>query len=256
MKDKDFQQLVDHELSQLTWTDQQRMDTLQKMNKEERPVMKRKLSVVLVAVVLLLTFTGTAVAAGLNITTMREFFDRSAAFLQAYGYTPPPFDEASVVSPISYRHTSKLINVIVDQVYLTDEAIYLTVQYSPQAPNVRLFDIYHNSIMYNGEEKKYWQLWDEDLTLLQVNGLRLDDLNGIEDLARYDSIDSTRDPETGIITVMYAYKHQETLEDIRTRGSHTLMFRFEVNNLATHDLEWNALFVDLPKMEVVHSDNN
>ena len=59
MKDKDFQQLVDHELSQLTWSDQQRMDTLRKMHKEERPVMKCKLSMVLVAVMLLLTLAAT-----------------------------------------------------------------------------------------------------------------------------------------------------------------------------------------------------
>ena len=63
MKDKDFQQMVDHEFAQLEWTDQQRMDTLRKMNKEERPVMKRKFSVALVVTLLLLTLTGTAVAA-------------------------------------------------------------------------------------------------------------------------------------------------------------------------------------------------
>ena len=75
MKDKDFQQLVDHELSQLAWSDQQRMDTLRKMQKEERPVMKRKLSLVIIAVALLLTLTGTAVAAGLTIPSLQEFFN-------------------------------------------------------------------------------------------------------------------------------------------------------------------------------------
>ena len=256
MKDKDFRQLVDHELAQLTWSDQQRLDTLQKMQKEARPVMKRKLSVAIIAVALLLTLTGTAVAAGLNITTLQEFFDMfHASNVDGVGI-PAQVKDAAVVTPRSYRHTSQLLDITVDQVYLTEESLFLTVHYSPKNPNARLFDWYHKTIIHNGEEKKYWQLWDEELTLLLVNGLRRVDLNGIEDADGFDLIHATRDPETGAVTFMYAFKHPELLSEIRSCGAHTLMFRFEVNDLATHDLEWNALFIDLPRMEVVHSNNN
>ena len=135
MKDKDFQQLVDHEFAQLEWTDAQRMHTLRKMNKEARLLMKRKFSVALVVTLILLALTGTAVAAGLNISTIQDFFER----LKAEGYSYATVNEAAVVIPVSQRHTSQLMDIQVDQLYLTDQAFYFTFHLTPKDANTLLF---------------------------------------------------------------------------------------------------------------------
>lgn len=254
MKDKDFQQLVDHEFAQLEWSDQQRMDTLRQMKKEERPAMKRKLTITIIAVVLLLSLTGTAVAAGMHITTIKEFFERYTNEWNKYGYEPPVLDEAKVVQAKSYRHTSDLVDVTVDQMYLTDEALYFTVQYTPKAPNALLFDGYHKSVILDGEEKDYWELWDrKELSLLSINGVTVDDLSGGGPLLNAYYQDSTRDPETGAITQWYMFQDPDQISYYRTNTGGTMMLRFQVNNLRNYDVEWNVLFVDFPQMEVVQS---
>lgn len=251
MKDKDFQQLVDHEFAQLEWSDQQHMNTLHKMQKEAQPVMKRKFALLIIAAALLLTLAGTAVAADINITSIKEFFERYTNFFGAYGFQTPVLDEAKVVRARGYRHTSHLVDVIVDQIYLTDEALYFTIQYIPQLPNTRLFDGYHKSIILDGEEKDYWELWDhKELTMLHVNGVRIDDLNRDEPLLDSYYSDSTRDPETGAITQWYMFRDPGQIDYIRSRTGGTLMLRFEVSNLRNHDVEWNVLFVDFPKLEI------
>lgn len=254
MKDKDFQQLVDHEFAQLEWSDQQRMQMLRQMQKEERPVMKRKLTLAIVAVVLLLSLTGTAVAAGINITTLKEFFERYTAEWNVYGYEPPVLDEAKIVQAKGYRHTSELVDVTVDQMYLTDEALYFTVQYTPKAPNALLFDGYHKSVILDGEEKNYWDLWDrKDLSLLNINGVTVEDLAEVGPLLNAYYQDSTRDPETGAITQWYVFREPEKISMLRSYTGGTLMLRFQVSSLRNHDVEWNVLFVDFPRMEVVQA---
>lgn len=254
MKDNTFQQLVDREFALLEWTDQQRMDTLRQMNKEDRPVMKRKFVVVIVAAMLLLTLTGTAVAAGLNIPTLREFFDRYTAEWSAHGYKPLTINEANIVAPKGYRHTSNLVNITVDQLYLTDEALYLTVQYTPKQPNMLLFSGNLTSIMLDGKEYRYYHLWDTDHSLMQIGSLSICDLNGTGDPVYANYTDATRDPETGAITEMYVFSHPEDIGGLRSRTGGTLMLRFQVASLRNHDLEWNVLFIDFPRMEVTDGD--
>lgn len=255
MKVNDFQQLVDREFASLTWTDRQRLDTLHQMIKEARPIMKRKLITAIIAAILLLTLTGTAVAAGLNITSLKEFFERSAAFLGAYGYTTPQFVESSVAHPKSYRHTSDLVDVTVDQMYLTDDTFYFTVHFNAKDPNTLLFDTYHNSITLNGEEKRFYQLWDhEELMLLQVGSMTLDDLNGTDPLVYFHSIDAIRDPQTGAVTFMYAFRYQDSSISMRSHNGGTMMLRFQVHNLRSNEVEWNVLFLDFPEMEIENAD--
>lgn len=253
MKDKDFQQLADHEFAALEWSDQQRMDTLRKMNKEDRPAMKRKLTVTIIAVALLLSLTGTAVAAGMHITTIKEFFERYTHYWGAFGYNTPILDESKVVQAKGYRHTSDLVDVIVDQMYLTDEALFFTIQYIPKAPNTLLFDGFHNSITLDGEEKHYWDLWDQELMLLNINGVDIDDLYGKAPPIDCYFSDSTRDPETGAITQWYMFRDPDQISYYRTNTGSTMMLRFQVDNLRNHDVEWNVLFVDFPKMEAVQT---
>ena len=212
MKDKDFQQLVDHELSQLAWSDQQRMDTLRQMQKkEERPVMKRKLSMVIIAVALLLALTGTAVAAGLTIPTLQEFFNlrtKKAYWYNAANdtysfYDAPIVDETATARPLAQRHTSQRVNITVDQLYLTDEAFYFTVLFTPKQENALLFDGGHNSIMLDGKEQYYWNLWDrKEFSLYTIGHMSIDDLVGRNLPIELDYSESQRDPEAGAIAAM------------------------------------------------------
>ena len=256
MKDNDFRQLVDHEFAALEWTDRQRMDTLRQMNKEDRTVMKRKLSVALAVTLLLLTLTGTAVAAGLNIPTLQEFFDRYHSLGVTWDIIPALVNESAVVNPVAQRHTSNLVDVTVDQMYLTDKAFYFTVQYMPKKPDTLLFSIDESSIMLDGEEKHYWHLWDQDYELLQVSSISIDDLSGLKDPIQTSYSDCVRDPETGAITQVYAFKNAEDIAFLRVHGGHTLMLRFQVYNLRNHALEWNVLFVDFPQMETIETNKD
>lgn len=265
MKDKDFQQLVDHEFSQLAWSDQQRMDTLRKMQKEERPVMKRKFSVAIIAVALLLTLTGTAVAAGLTIPTLQEFFNLRTTRAYWYDavndtysfYDAPIVDETAIARPLAQRHTSQRVNITVDQLYLTDEAFYFTVLFTPKQENTLLFSGAHNSIMLDGKEQYYWNLWDrKELALYNVGSMSIDDLNGRDRPIELDYAESHRDPETGAIAFMYAFKNAEDIAMLRAWSGGTLMLRFQVQDLRGHDLEWNVLFVDFPRLQKTDAHDN
>lgn len=255
MKDKDFQQLVDHEFAQLEWTDQQRMDTLRKMNQEDKPVMKRKFYVVIVAAMLLLTLTGTAVAAGINSFSLQDFFNYWFEDGVFDGYSVPVIDQSAVITPVSQRHTSALVDVQVEQLYLSNEALYFTIRYTPKDANTLLFGSGATSVIIDGEEKDYWDLWDhKELTLLDAGSVSIDDPRG-----RYEPIplitgECIRDPETGAITEMYNFRDIEKLTKYLAFTDDTLMLRFRVFNLANHDTERNVIFVDCPQMEAVERD--
>lgn len=256
MKDKDFRQLVDHEFAQLNWTDRQRMDTLRKMQKEERPVMKRKLSVVLVAAMLLLTLTGTAVAAGLNVYSLQDFFDQWFADENiSDGFPTPIIDEAFIVTPVSQRHTSALVSVQVEQLYLSHEALYFTISYTPKAANTLLFGTGLTSIELDGEEKDYWDLWNyEELSLLSPGSVCIDDLRGRQTPLSLITRQRYRNPETGAITEMYILRDEKALTQLRAISGGTLMLRFTVDNLRNHDTEYNVLYIDFPRIETVEKD--
>lgn len=252
MKDKDFQQLIDREFALLEWTDAQRMHTLRKMNKEERPVMKRRFSVILVAALLLLTLTGTAVAAGLNITTLQDFFDR--LYTEATLDVPIVIDESGVVKPVSQRHTSALVDVQVEEMYLTNDRFYFTIRYTPKEANTLLFAPGVTSVMLDGEEKDYWDLWDrKDLVLLQPSTESIDDPLGRRDPIQLITGQRVRDPETGAITEMFIFTEAEELAELRSRSGGTLMLNFTVFNLSNHDREWNVLYIDFPRIETIES---
>ena len=46
----------------------------------------------------------------------------------------------------------------------------------------------------------------------------------------------------------------EQIDYIRSYNGGTMMLRFQVSNLRNHDVEWNVLFIDFPRMEVVKTD--
>lgn len=240
MKDKDFQQLVDREFAQLEWTDQQRMDTLRQMNKEDRPVMKRKFYVVIVAAMLLLTIAGTAVAAGLNITSIQEFLTQLSH--------PVPVDEALLETPIRQRHTSELMDITVEQMYLTDERLYFTLHFTPRDAKTLLFPCGSSSITLDGKEVRYWDLWDTNYTLLQLGPMELDDLytrNPIVPLG----MPQYHQEADGSYTLLCYTADDEIVKQFRTIGGGQLMLRFYIDNCRDRDREWNVILLDHPHLD-------
>ncbi len=256
MKDKDFQQLVDREFAQLEWTNAQRLHTLQQMHKEERPVMKRKFSVAIIIMAILLSMSVTAVAAGVNLTTLQDFFDLIYVEAALEGnYQPIVIDESAVVKPVSQRHTSALVDVQVEEMYLTNDRFYFTIRYTPKDANTLLFASGVTSVMLDGEEKDYWDLWDhKDLTLLQPYTQSIDDPRGRRDPIQLITSQRVRDPETGAITEMFIFPEDEELTELRYRSGGTLMLNFTVDNLRNHDMEWNVLYIDFPRIETIEKD--
>lgn len=254
MKDNDFQQLADREFAHLEWTDAQRLHTLQNMHKkEDRSLMKRRFTVVLAVAMLLLTLTGTAVAAGLNITTLQDFFDR--LYTEAVLDAPIVIDESAVVKPVSQRHTSALVDVQVEEMYLTNDRFYFTIRYTPKDANTLLFSSGVTSVTLDGEEKDYWDLWDhKDLMLLQPYTQSIDDVRGRRDPIQLITGSRVRDPETGAITEMFIFTEEEELTELRYRSGGTLMLNFTVGNLRNHDTEWNVLYIDFPRIETIDRD--
>ena len=166
-------------------------------------------------------------------------------------------DETAIARPRAQRHTSQLVNITVDQLYLTDEAFYFTVLFTPKQENALLFDGGHNSIMLDGKEQYYWNLWDrKEFSLYTIGSMSIDDLVGRNLPIELDYSESQRDPETGAIAAMYAFKNAEDIAMLRSWEGGTLMLRFQVQNLRNHDLEWNVLFVDFPRLQKTDAHDN
>ena len=225
-------------------------------SKGDDPPMKRKLTVSLALMLILTLLTGTAaLATEMNIFSLQDFFDQLFSDGVFDGYPAPTIDQSAVVTPVSQRHTSALVDVQVEQLYLSGEALYFTIRYTPKDANTLLFGSGVTSIIVDGEEKDYWDLWDhKELTLLQPGSVSIDDPKG-----RYEPIplitgDRVRDPETGAITEMYNFRDIDKLNRLRAFTGDTLMLRFVVHNLANHNIERNVLFVDCPQMEAVERD--
>ena len=88
MKNNEFKELVDRDLSGLEWDERKRLRVLHAISEEERP-MKKKISFTAILVAAILCLTVTAVAAGLvfsrkvnDLTLARQEMEK------AYGITP------------------------------------------------------------------------------------------------------------------------------------------------------------------------
>ena len=130
MKDKDFQQLVDHEFAALEWTDQQRMDTLRQMNKEDRPVMKRKLTFSMALMLILVLMTGTVAVAA----TYRGV----SWFLTEYLYRTKELDSDYLFSEMRQHHNSKYLNAEVIDAYWDGLELSIAYRVTPANPTLTL----------------------------------------------------------------------------------------------------------------------
>ena len=255
MKDKDFRELADREFAQLEWTDRQRMDTLRQMNKEEKPVMKRKLIVVIVTVTLLLTGT-VAVAAGVNSFDLQYFFDHwlDTGKIERE-YPAPTIGQSAVVNPVSQRHTSTLVDAQIEQIYLSPKALYFTNRYTPKAADTLLFSAGVTSTVIDGVELDYWDMWDyREYELLEPYSVSISHPDDSHKACQLITGDRVRDPETGAITEMHMIRDSKFLSNLNIADGGTLTLNYRVMDLRNHDMEHNVLYVDFPRIETVEKD--
>lgn len=220
-------------------------------SKGDSPPVKRKLHVALIVTLILLTLSVTAVAAGLYIPSLQDFFDRGNNFEYIFGVPPQAIDESAIVVPIDQQHTCNLVNLQIQQMYLTDERLYFTVNYTPKEDNTILFDGHNTNVMLDGKEVHYWHLWDTDYNLLDIGTMRLDNPKANEPYRYVEHVSCYRDPETNAITNLYAFKYTEDELMLFTQPSGTLTFYFRVSNQRNHDGEWDTLVVDFKEMKIV-----
>lgn len=256
MKDNDFQQLVDREFAPLEWTETQRRTALSKMKKEEAPV-KRKLTFALIAIIGLMIVSMTSFAVSGGSHTISDFFaDLNAEREHFYFFTEDNrmnVTEGGLAAPEDQRHTSELVDVTVQQAYLTDEALYLTIHVTPKAENAVLINRASAPIYYKGEEVRYFDLYrQEDLALLDVTGFAVDyDVYGNPVMLTEDYGDMYQAPDEPGVTHLVVLTHDGDISHLTGLNAPPLVLRFCVTECHTLTHEWNALILDLPAMESI-----
>ena len=254
MKDKDFQQLVDHEFAALEWTDRQRMDTLRKMNKEERPVMKRKLHVALIVPLILLTLSGTALASGLNIAGVQDFFNLShelslkgmaSAHEEAF-----QINQRAVVRPSKQRHTSEIVDVNVKEVYRTNKAVYVFAIFTPKDESVIIIPTTSDPEQNPQNEQllrdslkvkcqQVYMLWALDF--LSMPGIISDPIKG--------QYSYHRRLEDGSVAVMVSFPVEDMKFTYSFNGKSTLQTDFVLTNARNQTKEYNTIYFDISRLE-------
>ena len=256
MKNNDFRELVDREFSALEWTDAQRLCALRQMNKEEHPVMKRKAITALVLILSIVVMSATALAVTVGLPTIQQLINQSDRRTSEYDYEPFTIVTEAVVTPGNQRHTSQLMDVSLTQAYMTTEALYLTLHVKPAAVDAILW---HDSVplVMNGQEQRYFDLYrQEELTLLGCSGFTLH--SPYTDASGYclqtDYAEARREPEDMGITYLLAYPLPE--DELLPLNGNTVMCKFIVTDQRSHEWEFNALFFDLPKMNIVEAHDS
>lgn len=253
MKDNNFQQLIDHEFAQLEWTDAQRHRTLQKMQKEAQPMMKRKLHIALIVTLILLTLSGTALAAGLNIAGIQDFFNLRDELALKDMAAPSSFtvNQKEVRRPNNQRHTSGIVDFTVKEVYWTNKAVYVFGIMTPKDPNAVLIptasDAEQNSqnVELLKEVKK--QKGTPVYTISALDTLSMPGVIAPECRWLYNY---TRRLEDGSIAVMTSFPVEDIGFTYFFKAKSTLKSTFVVQNARNKIIEYNTIYFDIPRLEM------
>ena len=254
MKANEFRQLIDHEFAQLEWTDAQRLHTLRQMKKEERPIMKRKLHVALIVTLILLTLSGTALAAGLNIAGVQDFFQlRHELTLKgmAAGFDEPfQINQRAVVRPSKQRHTSEIVDVNVKEVYRTNKAVYVFAIFTPKDESVIIIpktsdpeqgpqneQLLRDSLKVKGQQ--VYMLWA--FNNLEMPGIISD---GVHIRYGYE-----RRLEDGSVAVMASFPVEDMKFAYYFKGKSTLQTDFVLTNARNQTKEYNTIYFDISRLE-------
>lgn len=219
--------------------------------------MKRKLTLSTALVLTLVLLTGTvAVAAGMNSFDLQYFFDHwlDVGKIERE-YPAPRIDQSAVVSPVSQQHTSALVDAQIEQMYLSHEALYFTIRYTPKAANTLLFSAGVTSTVIDGVELDYWDMWDyREYRLLEPYSVSICLPNDSRNAYQLITGDRIRDPETGAITEMHMIRDSKFLSNLNIADGGTLTLSYRVMDLRNHDMEDNILHADFPQIKTVDDD--
>lgn len=255
MKDNDFRQLVDREFSALAWTDAHRLYTLDKMNKEEHPVMKKKVIIALALTLSILLMSAAAVAVTVGIPGIQNLIDLSDRRAREYDYQPFTVDPDAIVTPGNQRHTSRLVDIELHEAFLTGEALYLTIHITPAAADIVLWDDAAPPTQ-EGTALSYFDLYRQDgVRLIDFTGFSLHSpLNGYDYTLFADYTEVCRNPDGVGITCLMAYPLPED-GSIPLSGA-TVLGKFTVKDCRSRKDEYNVLLFDLPRMTVTEAHDS
>ena len=254
MKDNDFRQLVDHEFASLAWTDGQHLAVLNRMNKEEQPIMKRKAITALVLIISIVVMSAAAVAVTVGIPGIQQLIDQRHSNWPSY---PDSFaiDSAFVVTPSNQRHTSDLVDVSISEAYMTNEALYLTVHIAPRNEHTILWNQGVPPVK-DGQELRYFDLYQqEDLPLVEFVSMSLHSPYSVDSYSLHvDYIELHRLPDDAGFTCLMVYQLPE--DDVLPLSNCTVLGKFAVQDCRTRELEFNVLMFDLPRMTIIESTDD
>lgn len=215
------------------------------------PPVKRKLHLVPIIAVLLLSLSITALAAGLSIPGLQDFFNRDNHFEYLFGVPPESIDASAIATPAAQQNTCTLVDMRVEQLYLTDEKLYFTVHYTPKEENTFLFSGSISTVTLDGEEVAYWELWDTDYHLYSTCRPQLNNPDVNEPYRYVEHTACYRDPETGAITDLYALPYTEADTALLDPQGGTLTLYCAIEDLRQNKAERSTLVIDLPPLTVV-----
>lgn len=258
MKDNDFRQLVDREFASLIWTDEKRLSALDKMNREEQPIMKRKAITALVLIISIVVMSAAAVAVTVGIPGIQDLLDQHRGHVPQEAqhlFAPFTVEDGAVVIPDNQRHTSDLVDIAIREAYMTSEALYLTVHIAPQNENTILWNQGVPPIE-DGKELRYFDLHrQEDLPMVEFVSMSLHSPYSVDSYALHvDYIEFHRLPDDDGVTCLMVY--QLPKEDVLPLSDCTVMGKFAVQDCRTRELELNVLLFDLPRMTIVESTDD
>ncbi|MBQ6581486.1 MAG: hypothetical protein IIX32_05790 [Alistipes sp.] len=254
MKANEFRQLIDHEFAQLEWTDTQRLYTLRQMKKEARPIMKRKLHVALIMTLILMLLSSTALAAGLNIAGVQDFFQlrheltlkgMASDFEEAF-----QINQSAVRRPSKQRHTSEIVDVNIKEVYRTNKAVYVFVIFTPKDENVIIIpttsdpeqnpqneQLLRDSLKVKGQQ--VYMLWALDS--LSMPGIYADAVDG--------QYSDQRRLEDGSVAAMISFPVEDMGFTYSFKGKSTLQTDFVLTNARNQTKEYNTIYFDISRLE-------
>ncbi|MBQ4581433.1 MAG: hypothetical protein IJA83_12315 [Clostridia bacterium] len=223
-------------------------------SKGDDPPMKRKLTVSLALMLILTLLTGTALAAGLNIAGVQDFFNlrheltlkgMASGFEEAF-----QINQQAVVRPSKQRHTSEIVDVNVKEVYCTNKAVYVFAIFTPKDESVIIIpttsdpeqnpqneQLLRDSLKIKGQQ--VYTLWA--FSNLEMPGIISDSVH-----VRYGY---ERRLEDGSVAVMASYPVDEMRFTYAFKGKSTLQTDFVLTNARNQVKEYNTVYFDLSRLE-------
>ncbi len=224
-------------------------------SKGDLPPVKRKMHVVLVVSIILLLLSGTALAAGLNIAGIQDFFNlRHELSLKgmASGFEESfEINQKGVVRPSKQRHTSEIVDFSVKEVYRTNKAVYVFAIMTPLADNTVIIPVPsdqmqepdNDALLREASKQKGTQVY----TVFTLQSLNMPDTLQSDIRCRYIY---QRRLDDGRVAVMASFPMDEIMYAYRFDKKVTLEATFILTNARNQIKEYNTIYFDIPRLEM------